>query len=336
MRKVEVLVLRHAMAASVAITFDMLHTANRLLVAKGQPPIFSVWSTGSGARRQPSYARRLDASPDIVIIPSLGFTSEEAIVAGLARHDVADVRERLVMHAAGDAEIAASCSAVFLLAEAGLLNQRRATTSWWLGPIFKRRFRAVSLDTDAVVVSDGRFLTAGAAMAQADLMLTLISRHAGSELADACARYMLLDDRRSQMPYEALQLLASTDERVARAEAWARPRLVETITVEQLADAAGMTSKSFARCVERVTGFTPIRFLQRMRVEAATQLVQSTQLSMEDIARKVGYADASTLQRLLKREGRSARMLRASAKDSRLPAPVRDESARLRTADSLA
>jgi transcriptional regulator GlxA family with amidase domain len=299
------------MAASVAITFDMLDTANRLLVAKGQSASFTVWATGSGARGHPGYTRRPEDWPDIVIIPGLGFTSEEAIVAGLARKDIAAARQRLAAHAAAGAEIAASCSATFLLAEAGLLDRRRATTTWWLAPIFRRRFPTVDLDADAVVVADGRLLTAGAAMAQIDLMLTIISRHAGPALADACARYMLLDGRRSQTPYVALGLLAATDERVARAETWARLRLEEGITVEQLAEAACLSPRTFARRLERVTGLSPIRFLQRMRVEAATDLVRSTRLSMEEVARRVGYAEASTLRRLLRREGRSARLLRA-------------------------
>lgn len=310
MKHVEVLVLEGAMSSGVAITFDMLDTANRLLERQGQAPAFVVHATGSGSRRH-ALASKLENTPDVLILPGLGFTSEPAIAAGLARADMAPARQRLAAVAARGTEIAASCSATFLLADTGLLDRRRATTTWWLAPIFRRRFPAVDLDADAVVVADGPVITAGAAMAQIDLMLTLIARHAGPTTADACARYMLLDNRRSQTPYVALGLLTAADERVARAEAWVRPRLEHGITVDQLAAAAALAPRTFARRLERVTGLSPVRFLQRMRMERAIELVHSTRLPLDEIARRVGYAEPSTLRRLFRREGHSARSLRA-------------------------
>jgi transcriptional regulator GlxA family with amidase domain len=309
MKEIEVLVLEGAMSSGVAITYDMLDTANRLLAAKGQGPAFAVHTSGSGSKTRGA-GRPPGDIPDVLIIPGLGFTSESAIAEGLARADMADARQRLAKVAARGTEIAASCSATFLLADTGLLDRRRATTTWWLAPIFRRRFPAVELDADAVIVADGPVITAGAAMAQIDLMLTLIARHAGPTTADGCARYMLLDHRRSQTPYVALGLLAAADERVARAEAWARPRLEQAIAVDQLAAAAALAPRTFARRLERVTGLSPVRFLQRLRLERAIELVHSTRLPIEEIARRVGYAEPSTLRRLFRREGHSARALR--------------------------
>jgi transcriptional regulator GlxA family with amidase domain len=311
MKRIEVLVLEGAMPSGVAITFDMLDTANRLLELKGHAPAFLVHATGSGSWRA-ALAPAPEKTPDVLILPGLGFSSEPAIVAGLARADMDPARQHLAAVAARGTEIAASCSATFLLADTGLLDRRRATTTWWLAPIFRRHFPAVDLDADAVVVADGPIITAGAAMAQIDLMLTLIARHAGPATADACARYMLLDNRRSQTPYVALGLLTATDERVARAEAWARPRLEHGIAVDQLAAAAALAPRTFARRLERVTGLSPVRFLQRMRMERAIELVHSTRLPLEEIARLVGYAEPSTLRRLFRREGHSARALRAA------------------------
>lgn len=316
MTVVEVLVLKGAMASSVAITFDVLATANRVRAASGLPPAFSVRASGSGARSIRTlftdWALRTAAQPDLITVPGLGLTGDTAIVQGLARSDVRAAQRRLMAAASAGVAIAASCSSVFLLAAAGLLDGRRATTTWWLAPIFAEMFPTVRLDSDAVVVADGPITTAGAAMAQMDLMLALVARHAGADLADRCARHLLLDERRSQAPYMALGLLAAADERIGRAQTFARKRLASGITVDELAAAAGLAPRTFSRRVERVTGLSPVRFLQRIRVEKTIELLETTRLSFEEIACRVGYAETSTLRRLLRKErGTGPRELRA-------------------------
>ena len=307
MTTVELLVLKGAMASSVAITLDVLNTANMVRAAAGLPPAFEVTLSGSGARlaraMAPWAALAEGAPAELVIVPALGMSSEALIDAGLKRRDLIALGQRVAAAAQAGSAIAASCSSVFLLAQAWLLAGRRATTTWWLAPVFRRRFPDVRLDTDALVVSDGPITTAGAAMAQMDLMLALVARHAGPALADRCARYLLLDERRSQTPFMALALLTATDDRVAKAEAWARDHLADGVSVEALAAAAGLAPRTFARRVERVTGLSPVRFLQRLRIERAVELMETTRLPFEEIARRVGYAEPSTLRRLLRKEG---------------------------------
>ena len=205
--------------------------------------------------------------------------------------------------ASAGAAIAASCSAVFLVAATGLLDGRRATTTWWLAPAFRRMHPSVDLDPHAMVVTDGPATTAGAALAHMDLMLAVVTRHGGTALAERCARYLLLDGRQSQSRYMALGFLSSQDRDVARAERWARERLDTTITVDELAEAAGLAPRTFSRRVTRATGLSPVRFLQRLRVEQAVELLETTSLSVEAIARRVGYAEPTTLRRLLRRDG---------------------------------
>lgn len=297
------------MPSSVAITLDVLATANRLRVAGGRAPAFAVRVVGSGARD----ARRLtggpvEVAPDagqpahVVVVPGLGLSAEEELTFRLAQSDAARACRMLAAAITGGAEVATSCSGSFLLASAGLLNGRRATTSWWMAPLFRRMHPSVDLDTEALVVTDGPITTAGAAMAQMDLMLSVVARHADAALADLCARYLLLDQRRSQSRYMALRYLAAADDRVARAESWARRRLCEEFTVEDFAEAAGLSPRTFARRVERATGLSPVRFLQRLRVERAVELMETTKLPFEEVARQVGYAEPSTLRRLLRRD----------------------------------
>jgi transcriptional regulator GlxA family with amidase domain len=206
MIRVEVLALSGAMPSSVAITIDVLATANRLRVLAGRAEVFAAQFSGSGAKdaRKIAAAAGLESQQDdpaeVVVMPGLGLSNEAELAARFAGPDVQRARKSLLAAAARGAEIATSCSGVFLLASTGLLDGRRATTTWWLAPVFRRMYPAVELDPDALVVCDVQVTTAGAAMAQMDLMLAVVTQHAGARLADQCARYLLLDQRRSQSP----------------------------------------------------------------------------------------------------------------------------------------
>ncbi len=317
---VEILVLKGAMASGIAITLDVLATANRLQLAAGRQPAFDVGVTGSGAAAARAMAgsqceKPGKAAAKLVILPGLGMTTEAEVATRLKARDAVQARGMLRNAAAGGAAIATSCSGAFLLAAAGLLERRRATTTWWLAPLFRRLHPEVRLDTDALVVTDGPVTTAGAAMAQMDLMLAIVARHGGARLAAQCARYLLLDERRSQSPYMALGFLAAADEQVKRAESWARKHLATAFPVEELAVAAGLSPRTFARRVERATGLSPVRFLRRLRVERAVELLETTKLSFEEIAGRVGYAEPTTLRRALQQEaGRGARELRLAGR----------------------
>jgi len=306
---VEVLVPKGAMPSSVALTLDVLATANQVRASAGRVPAFRVRISGSGARATRAFMGGVlgraapIGRPAIVIVPGLGLTTEAAVAARLKQRDVVAARRLLTEAVARGAEVCTSCSGTFLFAACGLLAGRRATTTWWLAPLFRRLHPDVRLDTDALVVIDGPVTTAGAAMAQVDLMLSIVARHGGARLADQCARYLLLDHRRSQSRYMALGFLAVADERVARAEAWARKRLGEDFKVDHLAAAAGLSPRTFARRVGRATGLSPVRFLQRLRVERAIELLETSRLSMEEIACEVGYAEPSTLRRLIRSHG---------------------------------
>jgi transcriptional regulator GlxA family with amidase domain len=204
-------------------------------------------------------------------------------------------------HATG-AKLAASCASTFLLAETGLLDGRRATTTWWFAPLFRQRYPAVELLTEQMVVADWPIATGGAAMAQMDLMLAIVGRFAGPSLARACANYLLLDQRRSQAPFMAINYLASQDPRIAKAEKWVRDNISRDFAIEELADAVALAPRTFARRMAATCGVSPIQFVQRIRLETARFLLETTRLSVEQIARQVGYAEPSTLRRLIRRD----------------------------------
>jgi transcriptional regulator GlxA family with amidase domain len=174
MISVQVLVLRGAMLSSVAITLDVLATANRLRVTQGRPNLFQVSVAGSGAAAVRAWfgpASPAAPAPAVVIIPGLGMTSEAEVRARLLASDARKAMASIPTALAAGAEIATSCSGSFLVAASGVLAGRRATTAWWLAPTFSRMFPEVALEPEAVQVRDGQITTAGAALAQVDLML---------------------------------------------------------------------------------------------------------------------------------------------------------------------
>jgi transcriptional regulator GlxA family with amidase domain len=318
MLPVTVLALEGALASSVTITIDVLAMANRTSVNSGRPPAFDVRLEGSGAHlfrpflALPEGRRR---SPDLLIVPAQGFSKAISYRQRLDDQDALVARDVVVAAADAGAHIASSCTGTLLVASSGLLDGRRATTAWWLAPTFKEIFPRVELDAAELIVTDGLCTTAGAAMAQMDLMVGIVARYAGAQVAEACARRMVLDERRSQIPYMAIGLLAASNEVVAKAAAWARSRLADGIGVSDLARAVGQSSRTFSRRVVAATGLSPVQFLQQIRVERAVELIESTSLPLEEIAYRVGYADASTLRVLIRRgAGLGPRDLRARAK----------------------
>lgn len=318
MLPITILVLETALASSVTITIDVLAMANHVCIGQGRPPGFAVKLAGPGAhlfRPFLAFPEAKHDTPELFIVPAQGLSKADCYRTRLAEPDAETARSLIRAAATGRAHIASSCTGTLLVAGTGLLDTCRATTAWWLAPVFRELFPKVALETSELVLSDGGITTAGAAMAQMDLMVGLIARYAGADVAEGCTRRMLLDERRSQTPYMAIGLLAASNESVARAVAWARPRLGDGIGVNDLAAAVGQSPRTFSRRVASATGLSPIHFLQQLRVERAIELIETTTLAFEEVAYRVGYADPSTLRVLIRRgAGLGPRELRARSR----------------------
>ena len=223
MQAISVLALETALASSVAITIDVLAMANRICEAQGKPLPFAIRLVGDGAhlfRPFLVFPESDHRTSELMIVPAQGFSKAQSFAERLEQADVVAARREVRLALEGGAHIASSCTGTLLLAREGLLDQRKATTAWWLGPVFAELFPQVQLHTSELILTDGPVTTAGAAMAQMDMMVGLIARFAGASVADACMRRMVLDERRSQTPYMAIGLLAATNESVAKAAAW--------------------------------------------------------------------------------------------------------------------
>lgn len=316
--KVHILVADGVFDLGLAALTDTVSLANALAASLPQVPA-PIELTMVGVRRRVRTAQGLTVpvepahgvpKPDVVLVPALGDKMPDTLAARLVRPDVPDATATLQDWCAAGAHLGAACSGSFLLAESGLLDGHRATTSWWLGPMFRQRFPRVLLDESRMLVNADGFTTAGAALAHVDLALSIV-RARSPALAGLVARYLLVEARGSQAEFVIPDHLAHADPVVERFEGWARSRLAHGFSLAEAANAAGTSERTLARRLHNVLGKTPLSYFQDLRVERAVQLLRTGRDSVDQVAAQVGYADGVTLRALLRRKlGRGVKSLR--------------------------
>ncbi|MFI6408245.1 GlxA family transcriptional regulator [Streptomyces sp. NPDC050548] len=318
--KVAVAVYDGVFDSGLSAVLDVLSNANAL---GGQlhesSPTWDVTLVGPGPRARTRAGLLVAPEPleladtaDLLVLPALGESDPSALIDHVGGEVSRPVRDLIVRTRARGTTIASACAGTFLLAEAGVLDGLRATTSWPLSPTFRDRYPEVELDHSRMVISCEGVITAGAAFGHVDLALTIV-RAASPALADLVARHLVVDERPSQAAYTIPSALAQNDPTVAAFELWAREHLTEPIGIPVAARAIGVSERTLQRAVRRTVGTSPIRFVQDLRIERASHLLRTTDLSLETIARTVGYEHPNTLRVLLReRTGKTTSALRDS------------------------
>jgi len=191
------------------------------------------------------------------------------------------------------------CAGAFLLAESGLLDHRKATTHWDLANDFRQQYPLIALDTDKLLIDDGDIITAGGLMAWVDLGLKLVDRYLGSSVMLATARFLLVDPGgREQRFYSVFSpVLTHGDQVIVQLQHWLQNHYAEGITVTQMARRVNLTDRTFIRRFQQATGLNPSQYLQHLRMGKARELMESSQLAVEQIAWQVGYQDPSAFRR---------------------------------------
>jgi transcriptional regulator GlxA family with amidase domain len=201
------------------------------------------------------------------------------------------------------ASIAGICTGVSLLAEAGLLDGRPATTHWALADEFRRRFPRVRWQPERFVTESGRLFCGGGVYAAIDLSLYIVEKYCGHELALQTAKALLLETPRMwQSSYgTAPPRSGHDDEGIKRAQDWLYRNFKQEVRLDELAARVGMSPRNFARRFTAATGETPLGYLHRVRVDAARHLLETRPRSVAEVSREVGYEDVSFFRRLFKR-----------------------------------
>ena len=225
------------------------------------------------------------------------------------------------------ASVASACTGAFLLAEAGLLDGRSATTHWAFRDLFRARYPRVQLRPEAIIVDQGRVVTAGGATSFLSLTLYMVERLLGAEVARAASKMFLVDVNKSPQSAYAMFATQKThgDEAILRAQDLLERDLAKAPSVPELARRVAMSPRNFVRRFHHATGNSPREYIQRLRIEAAKHALEGTPRQLAAVAGAVGYRDLVAFRRLFQRwTGLSPSEYRGRYGPRSAPAMVRD------------
>ncbi len=195
--------------------------------------------------------------------------------------------------------VAATCFGAFVLAEAGLLDGRRATTHWNRARDLQDRFPKVKVDADRIFITDGPVWTSAGMTAGIDLALAMVEQDLGAEVARTVARHLVVYHRRAggQSQFSALLELDPKSDRIQSALAYAKRHLDTPLTVGQLAEAAHLSPRQFSRVFRAETGQSPAKAVENLRIEAARLMMEQSRHPINVVARQTGFADRDRMRR---------------------------------------
>lgn len=213
--------------------------------------------------------------------------------------------------------IGSTCTGAFNLAQAGLLDGRRATTHWLFAPRLRRDYPAVNVEEDRIFIVDGPVWTSAGMTACIDLALALVEKDVGAEVARSVAKKLVVYHRRSggQSQFSALLELEPRSDRIQSALAFAKQNLAAELSVEQLAEAAHLSPRQFSRAFRAETGQSPAKAVEHLRIEAARLMLESGLHPIEIVARDTGFGDRERMWRaFLRAFGQPPQVIRRASR----------------------
>ena len=291
----------------------------------------SVFETANLTLGRPFYDVRVLSESGGLVRTSFGITIEterfsnpdfDTLLIGggtLIEESTPKLREFIREAATNSRRVAAPCTGAFILAQAGLLDGRRATTHWGYARELQARFPQVKVDEDRIFVVDGPIWTSAGMSAGIDLALAMIEADHGPDLARRVAKKMVVYHRRAggQSQFSTLLELAPQSDRIQRVLTYARGHLRTELSVEQLADVANLSPRQFSRAFRAETGQSPAKAVENLRVEAARLLMEEGQLPIDTVAHETGFADRERMRRaFLRAFGQPPQAIRRAARVS--------------------
>lgn len=297
-RRVEVLAFPDVQLLDVAGPLQVFATANDLAKSAGEPAPYEIETVA----RAPEVRTSSGLGLATTTIPDAEAPLDTFVVAGGRGVNVAILDPEMVdlvrRRSAAARRTASVCSGAFLLAQAGLLDGRRAVTHWQRCAEFSRTFPHVKLEPDPIFVRDGDIWTSAGITAGIDLALALVEEDLGHGPALAVARQLVVFLKRpgGQAQFSAALDMQDGGGRFDALHGWMLENLKTDLSVPVLADQAGMSARSFARHYQGTTGRTPARAVEQMRVEAARRLLEA-RTSVSEAARRCGFGTEETMRR---------------------------------------
>lgn len=209
------------------------------------------------------------------------------------------------------------CIAAFTLAEAGVLDGRRATTHWMFAAELKARYPRINVDVDRIFIEDGSVWTSAGMTAGMDLALGMVERDLGRDAARATARTLVLHHRRlgGQSQHSAVLELDAYSERIQCSIDFARANLRKTISIDDLAEASHFSRRQFTRAFRRETGISPSKAIETLRIDAARSMLEQGHMSIEAIVMATGFGDRERMRRaFLRVSGKTPRQIRSASR----------------------
>lgn len=300
LRTIEILAFPSVQLLDVAGPLQVFATTNDLLRAKDEAPAYGlevVGNTGTSVVSSAGLGLATGSLPapnaplDTLIVPGGAGAREAAADPALT----AWIQER----ARHVRRVASVCTGAYLLAEAGLLDGRRAVTHWTRCADLARRFPAINVEADPIFIQDGPIWTSAGITAGIDLALALVEQDLGRATALAVARHLVVFLKRpgGQSQFSTTLSLQETDQRFDALHHWITDNLTADLSVTALASEAGMSERSFARHYRQATGVTPAQAVERFRVEAARRMLADTRWPLKRIVIRCGFGSEETMRR---------------------------------------
>ncbi len=241
--------------------------------------------------------------PDVIVVSS----SVETVIDCCPEHmtiEHVDLITTWLSHCKSKGTLITSyCTGSFVLAAAGILHQKTATTHWRSADLFRRMFPMIKLDTDQLIVDNGQVICSGGSMSYMDLSLYIIDRLVGKDIASDTAKLLVFDPvRQRQSPYVSFSAQKGhEDKAILKAQEWLESHFKQQIVIDELAERVGLTPRTFKRRFKQATFENPITYLQRIRLEFAKDKLEQTTDTVNKIMWSVGYEDLSSFRQLFKR-----------------------------------
>lgn len=316
---IEAWIYPQCMTSAVTGPLDVFAVANAIWAMKNKDDVDALFSwslrsvdgqaitTPTGIGLMADGPIQADSKANIVLLPGIYIQNGMASLL-TSLHEMRDLLPVLRQKHAQGCLLAANCSATFLLAEAGLLNGGHATTSWWLERAFKTRYPLVDLHLSEVLDEYQNIYTSGAATSYLNLAYHLVERFAGHDIAAGVAKTLLIDaNRASQMPYMQMLSLTLQDTQshenllVQRAQKWMSQHHHLPFRLPSLASHLAVSERTVIRHFQQTLNTTPASYAQNIKIDVAKRLLETTTLTLEQVAERTGYSDPSSFRRLFKR-----------------------------------